>query len=133
VDWKTGATRDLDQVQNVICRLVTQANAPQIFAAHLPNVQLTTFRTTVCHLGTRSLAIQEFDQPQLIAEFADIRTRILRIEQAKATPTPGTLAWRPQPGPLCSWCKYAHACSSFAASPADELMAWLDEASDPYS
>ncbi len=128
LDWKTGAARGLDQLQNVICRLVTEANASQIFAAHLPSGRPTAIRTTVCHLGTRTMSVQEFDHPQLVAEFSDIRARIVGIEQAKANPTPGSMEWRPQPGPLCGWCKYAHACSYYAAPSADGVMAWLDDA-----
>ncbi len=97
LDWKTGASRDLNQLQNVVCRLVTEANAPQLFRAHLPSEQPAEIRTTVCHLSTRELIVQVFDRPQLATEFAAIRDQVERIELAKAEPTPGTLAWRPNP------------------------------------
>lgn len=125
LDWKTGNPRKLDQLQNIICRLVTEANASQIFKVYLPAGAPSAIRTTVCHLGARQLAVQQFDHAQLVAEFADIRTRIVGIEQAKATPVPGSHEWMPQPGPLCGWCKYAHACSYHASMGA--AMPWLDD------
>lgn len=128
LDWKTGASRDLNQVQNAICRLVAEANAPQLFSAFLPGGQPVEIRTTVCHLGTRELTTQVFDHPQLATEFAAIRDQIIRIEQAKADPTPGTLTWRPQPGPLCRFCKHAHACSYYAVRSDGGGMTWLDDA-----
>lgn len=124
LDWKTGAPRGLDQLQNVICRLVTEANVSQLCRTHLPAGSPAAIRTTVCHLGTRKLTTQEFDRTQLVAEFAEIRTRIERIEQAKRTPAPGALEWAPQPGPLCNWCKYAHACSYHASM--GVAMPWLE-------
>ena len=57
LDWKTGARSSLDQLQNVICRLVTEANVAALLGAHLPGGQPTSIRTTVCHLGTRTLTV----------------------------------------------------------------------------
>lgn len=125
LDWKTGAPRGLDQLQNVICRLVTEANASRIFKAQLPSERPTAIRTSVCHLSTGKLTTQQFDNPQLAAEFADIRARIIRIEQAKVKPESGSQEWMPQPGPLCGWCKYAHACSYHSSM--ETAMPWLDD------
>ncbi|MEZ4562143.1 MAG: PD-(D/E)XK nuclease family protein [Thermomicrobiales bacterium] len=125
LDWKTGKPRGLDQIQNIICRLVTEANASQIFKRYLPTGAPPAIRTTVCHLSTRKLTVQQFDHAQLEAEFADIRARIAHIEKAKATPVPGSHEWMPQPGPLCGWCKYAQACSYHASMGA--AMPWLDD------
>ena len=62
----------------------------------------------------------------MIAEFAAIRAQIERIERAKANPTPGLPDWRPQPGVLCRWCKYAQVCSYYTDA-TDEGMPWLDD------
>jgi hypothetical protein len=129
LDWKTGAARS-DQLQNVICRLVTEANAPQMLGAYLPDGQPTEIRTAVCNLGTRELTVQVFDHRQLAAEFSAIRDQVVRIEQAKAHPIPGTLSWRPQPGPLCRYCKFASACSYYNVPDNGATMAWLDNALD---
>ncbi|MCA9877386.1 MAG: PD-(D/E)XK nuclease family protein [Thermomicrobiales bacterium] len=127
LDWKTGSSRSPDRLQNVVCRLVAEANASKIFATHLSTRQPTAIRTTVFHLDSQTLTSQEFTRSQLIAEFSNIRAQISRIERAKATPVAGTPDWRAQPGPLCSWCKYQHACSHISRPPTDEIMSWLDE------
>jgi hypothetical protein len=131
LDWKTGAPRGPDHLQNVICRLVTEANASRLFGRHLPNAVPTEIRTSVCHLGTRTMSVQVFDRAQLVAEFAAIRERIARIERAKIVPTPGSPEWRTQPGWLCRYCKYAHACSHQTPHADGGAMAWLDVTSDP--
>lgn len=109
---------------------MTEANAAQLFGRYLPNGSPTEIRTTVTHLGTQQTTQTIFDHAELIAEFAAIRDRISCIEEAKVDPTPGSLAWRPQPGWLCNFCRFADVCSYQASTSASTPLAWLHTALD---
>lgn len=114
IDWKTGGRREVDEIQNACCRIVTAQNFK---TDHEDIISTTAF------LGARDVCSERLDRSQVLATWGRIRETAAAIL--------GGQSWEPKRSFGCNYCPfYGGGCSlDSTESSVRQLTLWLETTS----